>query len=162
MQKDKVISDQLLRKVAGTFPTGVTVVTTHNEDDAIHGATIGSFLSISLSPPLVGFCIKKEATLFSHLSIGKKVGISILTEDQQTISNQFAGRNEQSIKIDFEPKNGVNIIKEAHAWYSTQIEQIIPIGDHYLIVCLVQNLDHRKASPLVYYSGYKKIATTTL
>jgi flavin reductase (DIM6/NTAB) family NADH-FMN oxidoreductase RutF len=42
------------RHVLGHFPTGVTVVTSAL-DGAPYGITIGSFSSVSLDPPLVGF-----------------------------------------------------------------------------------------------------------
>ena len=43
------------RTVLGHFPTGVTVITGMAEGDRPHGFTIGSFTSVSLDPPLVGF-----------------------------------------------------------------------------------------------------------
>jgi 3-hydroxy-9,10-secoandrosta-1,3,5(10)-triene-9,17-dione monooxygenase reductase component len=42
------------RTVLGHFPTGVTIVT-GLDGDAPVGFTIGSFTSVSLDPPLVGF-----------------------------------------------------------------------------------------------------------
>ncbi len=42
------------RTVLGHFPTGVTIVTALDGDAPV-GFTIGSFTSVSLDPPLVGF-----------------------------------------------------------------------------------------------------------
>ena len=42
------------RLVLGHFPTGVTVVTAMVDGEPV-GFTIGSFTSVSLDPPLVGF-----------------------------------------------------------------------------------------------------------
>ena len=42
------------RQVLGHFPTGVTVITGIVDDQPV-GFTIGSFMSVSLDPPLVGF-----------------------------------------------------------------------------------------------------------
>ena len=57
------IDGKRLRQVAGAFPTGVTVVTTEKEDGSIHGMTASSFLSVSLDPALVSFCVKENATI---------------------------------------------------------------------------------------------------
>ena len=42
-----------LRRVLGTFVTGVTVVTTTDDEGGFHGVTANSFSSVSLDPPLV-------------------------------------------------------------------------------------------------------------
>ena len=43
------------RQVLGHLPTGVVVVTGVDAHGAPSGITIGSFVSVSLDPPLVGF-----------------------------------------------------------------------------------------------------------
>ena len=42
-----------LRRVLGTFVTGVTVVTTRDSEGRPYGATANSFSSVSLDPPLI-------------------------------------------------------------------------------------------------------------
>ena len=42
-----------LRRVLGSFVTGVTVVTTTDDEGGFHGVTANSFSSVSLDPPLV-------------------------------------------------------------------------------------------------------------
>jgi len=150
------IDGKRLRQVAGAFPTGVTVVTTEKEDGSIHGMTASSFLSVSLDPALVSFCVKEHAAIFPMLSVGKTVGISILGATQQQVSNQFAGFNKAEIEVRMIRKAGVAVIADALAWYSTTISQIIPVGDHFLILCAVKDLDRAaEGNPLVYWSGYR-------
>ena len=48
------IDPMLYRQVLGHFPTGVTVISSLVEDRPV-GLAIGSFFSVSLDPPLVGF-----------------------------------------------------------------------------------------------------------
>lgn len=45
----------LFRAVLGHVPTSVVVVTGLNAQGVAFGLTIGSFASVSLDPPLVGF-----------------------------------------------------------------------------------------------------------
>jgi hypothetical protein len=54
------IDSGLFRNVLGHFPTGVTVVTATGADRPI-GVAIGSFVSISLEPPLVGFFLGTQS-----------------------------------------------------------------------------------------------------
>ena len=49
-----------LKEVAGSFPTGVTVVTIKKPSGDIHGMTASSFLSLSLSPPMILFSVKRK------------------------------------------------------------------------------------------------------
>ena len=152
-----MIDQKRLRQVAGAFPTGVTIVTTEHVNGQIYGMTASSFLSVSLDPALVSFCIKKEATLFSLLKEGKIVGISILASDQKEISNQFAGINKEEIAVPMTRKAaGASTVAGALAWYSTKITQIIPAGDHFLILCEIIDLGRAESGlPLVYWSGYR-------
>ena len=141
--KESTLDAKRLRQVAGCFPTGVTVVSVHTPDGSIHGMTASSFLSVSLTPPLVLFSVMNENQLNSYLEVGAKLGISILNEHMEGVSNHFAK---------------IALLEEAHAWYATAIEQLIPAGDHVLVLCRVEALDANLAdNPLVYYQGYKNI-----
>ena len=151
------IDGKKLRQVAGAFPTGVTIVTTEKADGSIHGMTASSFLSVSLNPALVSFCVKEDSAILPMLNLGKTVGISILGATQQQVSTQFAGFNKEEIEVPMiKKKAGVSVIVEALAWYCTVVHQIIPVGDHFLILCEVKELDRAAAgNPLVYWSGYR-------
>lgn len=152
-----MMDEKRLRQVAGAFPTGVTVITTEKATGEVYGMTASSFLSVSLNPALVSFCVKKEATLFNLLTIGKEVGISILAANQRQVSSQFAGSNKEEIVIPMtKMETGATIINGALAWYSTKVSQIIPVGDHFLILCEIIDLGRAESGlPLVYWSGYR-------
>ncbi|HPB46364.1 MAG TPA: flavin reductase, partial [Microthrixaceae bacterium] len=53
------------RKVLGAFPTGVTVVAAV-ADGRPGGLAVGSFFSVSLEPPLVGFCVQKSSSSWAR------------------------------------------------------------------------------------------------
>ena len=152
------LNHSLLKNVAGGFPTGVTIVTLETNKGAIKGLTASSFVSISLDPPLIGFFITIGSSIMEHISINKKLAVSILSSDQKAISNQFAGLNQIDIKVNFTSNNNYHRISEALAWYETVVENIMPAGDHHLILCKVVALERDPSkTPLVYYSGYKEI-----
>ncbi len=155
------IDGKKLRQAAGAFPTGVTIITTEKEDGSVHGMTASSFLSVSLDPALVSFCVKENAAIFPLLEVGKTVGISILEATQQHISNQFAGFNKEEIAVPMTKVTaGATVINKALAWYSTTVHQIIPAGDHFLILCEVMDLGRAEdGNPLVYWSGYRTITS---
>ena len=156
--KESTLDAKRLRQVAGCFPTGVTVVSVHTPDGNVHGMTASAFLSVSLTPPLVLFSVMNENQLNSYLDVGVKLGISILNENMEGVSSHFAKialLEEAPVFVD---RNEAPVLGEAHAWYSTTVEQLIPAGDHVLVLCRVEALDANLTdNPLVYYQGYKNI-----
>ncbi len=148
-----------LRQVAGCFPTGVTVVSCTNSRGDIQGMTASSFLSVSLSPPLVLFSVMNENQLAALLKVDMPVGISILSEDMEAISNHFAKIKSSDQIPAFSMKANAPVLEEAQGWYATKVSQLIPAGDHVLVLCEVIDLDAKPTEkPLVYFQGYKKIA----
>jgi len=155
----KKIEPQTLKHVAGGFATGITIVTIEDDKAEMYGMTANSFLSVSLDPPLVLFSVQNDASFLKHCASKKKVGISILSQNQKAISDQFAGLNKEDIEVSFVSKNKCHTLKNCLAWYETIIVQIIPAGDHQLMLCEVLDLGRdEKAKPLLYYSGYNKLS----
>ena len=53
------------------------------------------------------------------------------------------------------------VLVDAQGWYATKVQQLIPAGDHVLVLCRVEDLAAKtEENPLVYYKGYKKIAAS--
>ena len=59
------IDPRALRNAFGCFPTGVTVITTRQDDGTPRGFTANSFTSVSLDPPLLLVSIAKTAASLS-------------------------------------------------------------------------------------------------
>lgn len=156
--EDVKFNSRKLKEVAGCFPTGVCVVSVFRPDGMVQGMTASSFLSVSLSPALVLFSVVKENQMATQLEEGMPLGISILTEEMSSISNHFANIDLMDNPPLFTTKSAAPVLKNVHAWYTTKIQQLIPAGDHYLVLCAVTDLDAEiSKAPLIYYQGYKKI-----
>lgn len=156
--KDQMIDPKTLRTVAGCFATGVTVVSVRTPEGSIHGMTASSFLSVSLAPPLVLFSVMNENQLNNYLEKGAKVGISILDEQGEDVSNHFAKITLLDNPPEFIEKEETPVLTQSHAWYATTVEELIPAGDHVLVLCSVKALEaNLDANPLIYYKGYKKL-----
>ena len=83
------MNDDLFKKICGSYPTGVTVITSV-EDKTNYGFTANSFTSVSIDPLLVLFCLNKEANSNKALNTNNFFIINILSSDQSKICNQFA------------------------------------------------------------------------
>lgn len=151
---EKKITHTDLKKTAGGFATGVTIITSKKPDGTIVGMTASSFVSVSFDPPLVSFFVDKKAKFFKHLGAGETFGISILNTNQQKESNHFAGYPDPEHSIVFDESKGFPLIKDSLAWYITKAIQIIPTGDHHMALCSIEKLGRNEESaPLLYFSG---------
>ncbi|MSX92804.1 MAG: flavin reductase, partial [Actinobacteria bacterium] len=70
------------RQVLGHFPTGVTVVTATKADGTPVGLTIGSFTSVSLDPPLVGFLPTVDSDRWADIDDTGSFCVNVLGADQ--------------------------------------------------------------------------------
>ena len=147
----------LYRTVLGHFPTGVTVVASRSDGHPV-GLAIGSFFSISLDPPLVGFCVAGTSTSWPQMAEIGRFGISVLAEDQYETSGRFASKAEDKFDgIAWEPApvTGSPLILGAVAHIDCELYETYPGGDHVIVEGLVRALDvHRgDVGPLVFLRG---------
>jgi len=102
MKKEITTTD--LKKAAGGFATGVSIITSKEADGTIVGMTASSFVSVSFDPPLVSFYVDNNARLHKQLQAGATFGISVLSADQQKESNHFAGYPDPEHQITFDDR----------------------------------------------------------
>jgi len=145
------------RRVLGHFPTGVTIVATDHGGKAT-GLAVGSFFSVSLDPPLIGFCVGSASASWASMRASGHFVVNVLAEDQADISGQFAGRSEDKFAgIDWipSPVSGSPRIAGCVAHLDCTTESILPGGDHEIVIGRVHALDvHRgDAGPLLFFRG---------
>jgi flavin reductase (DIM6/NTAB) family NADH-FMN oxidoreductase RutF len=85
------VDSEELRLAMRRWATGVAVVTTQYQD-VRHGMTVNTFTSLSLTPPLVMVSLERKTRTHGLVEKSGVFGITILSEDQQSVSDCFAGR----------------------------------------------------------------------
>jgi 3-hydroxy-9,10-secoandrosta-1,3,5(10)-triene-9,17-dione monooxygenase reductase component len=159
MSEDVVVVDDAarFRQILGSFPTGVTIVTTLQDDRPV-GLAAGSFFSVSLDPPLVGFCVMTTSNTWPAIERSGSFGVSILADDQTAICRQLASKNPDKfdgLAWSAAPVTGSPLLDGAVAHLDCDLEQQHLAGDHWIVVGRVRALDfHRsEADPLVFCRG---------
>ena len=152
MSTDTHIDPREFRSTLGRFATGVTVITTE-KDGQIHGMTANAFLSVSLDPPLVLVSVDNRATMHKLLPESKRYGVSILAANQEALSNHFARRPVEGLKIPFIEKHGVPVLDGAVAQIIARVVEIHPAGDHTLYIGHVEHLEWTDEKPLLFFAG---------
>lgn len=154
---DLEIDPKEFRTVLGHFPTGVTVVA-GVDDEGAHGLAVGSFFSVSLAPPLVGFCVGCESRSWARISRIGRFSVNVLSEHQSEISNTLALRSDDKFSgIDWfpSPVTGSPWITDAVAHIDCCLEHTYAGGDHSIIVGRVRTMQlHRSEhGPLIFLKG---------
>jgi flavin reductase (DIM6/NTAB) family NADH-FMN oxidoreductase RutF len=155
-----MISSDQFRQVMGNFATGITIVTTRDNNGEPRGLTVNSFTSVSLDPVLVLVCFDKNLSSLQAFKDSNRFGISMLGEGQEDVSRLFAKReSERQPSLYFEGKLGMPLIKNAIAVMECETTAIYPGGDHFIFLGEVKNAEVlHPFHPLLYFRGkYRRL-----
>lgn len=151
---DDVSPDQF-RRILSEVPTPVVVVTAA-APSGLAALAIGSFVSISLVPLLVGVFPAKTSTSWPSIREAGHFCINVLAEDQVQLSRTFSARGGDkfaSVPWRTSPL-GCPIIEGCVVWIDCKLESEMEIGDHTLAVGRVRAMHHeRDAHALVFHRG---------
>lgn len=144
------------RKVLGRLPTGVVVVT-GGEPEHPSGLVCGSFMSVSLEPPLVVVSPAKTSSSWPAIEAGGTFCANVLADGQEHLARRFAqsgGDKFEGIDWHPSPATGSPLLDDVAAWIDCRVYQRVDAGDHLLVLGEVLELSvHRDAGALVFHRG---------
>lgn len=146
-----MIDPREFRNTLGHFATGVTVVTMR-QDETVYGITVNAFMSVSLKPPLVAIAIDKRANAHQTLLEVDRFAVSMLREDQEGLSNLFAGYPANAA-AEYVEVDGMPLLKGAIGQLVARITAVHEAGDHTIFIGQVEHLAYETGPPLLYYRG---------
>ena len=151
------MSGEELREVMRRFPAPVAVVTA-TLDDEHFGLTVGSLVSLSLDPPLVGISIGKDSS--SHEPIRRAGGwaVSLLKGSQGQVAQHFArsGIPPVALWVGVNVRDGARgpLLEEALGWLECRTVSEHEAGDHTIFVGEVESIElGANAEGLIYRGG---------
>jgi flavin-dependent trigonelline monooxygenase, reductase component len=143
-------------EVMRRFPTGVTIVATMGPDAEPAGLTVSSFTSVSLDPPLVLVCVDRTSDTHDRLVDGSGFAISVLSAGQADVALRFAAEPAEG-RFDVAPwrggPKGQPIICGAAAWLECATHEILPGGDHSIVLGRVEASGIGDELSMVYHGG---------
>lgn len=144
-----------LRNALGHYPTGVAVVATRDEAGAPVGLTCNSFTSVSLSPPLVLWCLALYSPSLRAFMQARYFSINLLSAEQEALSRHFsssvADRFEGIAHRDGEGR--APLIAGCAAHLECRNETRHYSGDHVIFIGHVVNCAYAQRQPLVFARG---------
>ncbi|NLG73372.1 MAG: flavin reductase family protein [Chloroflexi bacterium] len=156
---------EALRLAMRRWATGVTIVASQHAG-VRHGMTVSSFTSVSLEPPLV--LVSLERTTRTHELIQRSgiFSVTILTSEQQQISDRFAGRESEmsdrfaGLEV-YTLVTGAPLLQQGLAGFDCRVVNAHSTGTHTIFIgdVLASRVHANSSSrPLIYYNrGYRRL-----
>jgi 3-hydroxy-9,10-secoandrosta-1,3,5(10)-triene-9,17-dione monooxygenase reductase component len=149
------IDPLVFREILGHYPTGVCVIAAMTAGGP-QGLSVGSFTSVSLAPPLVGFFPAKSSTTWPRIEAAGRFSVNVLAHDQEHVCRALAssgGEKFAALEWMIGP-HGHPHIGGALAWIDCSLEAVHEAGDHYAVIARVHRLEAGGgAIPLVFFRG---------
>lgn len=156
-----MINKDEFRHALGRFASGVTVVTTKDAAENLHGITVSAFCSVSLEPPLVLICIDKNTGSHHALDESEAFVVNVLRDDQQHLSDRFASYLPHKFD-EIKYRAGINdlpVLEDALANLECRLVNRFDGGDHTIYIGQIERATVRDGEPLLYWHGnYRKLA----
>lgn len=158
------VTPEHFRHVMRHVPTGVAVVAATTPNGPA-GLAVGSFVSVSLHPPLVGFFVARASTSWPEIEPHRRFCVNVLAEDDEDTSRAFAvsgGDKFAGVRWHESPM-GSPVLDRALAWFDCTTNAITDAGDHRFVLADVHDLSVRSAGrPLVFCHGvYQRLGPHT-
>ncbi|MCW2696429.1 MAG: hsaB [Modestobacter sp.] len=155
------MDNEVLRRAFGAFPSGVVALCAV-VDGSPQGMVASSFVTVSLDPPLVAFCVQWTSTTWPQLEHLPRIGVSVLGEAHDTVARQLAskvGNRFADLPVEV-AADGAVFLHGAGAWLDCSVDQLFPAGDHGIVLLRMHALTiHDGISPLVFAgSTFRRLA----
>ncbi len=151
---DKLDSREL-RNVLGCFGTGVTVVTTLDNDGQKVGLTANSFSSVSLDPPIVLWSLSKQSKSVNAFMQSSRFVINVLSMEQLPLSKQFSQPlDDRFIGVSSsEGLGSLPVLNDCAANIECRAVSSQEVGDHILFLGQIERYNYLEKETLLFCNG---------
>jgi flavin reductase (DIM6/NTAB) family NADH-FMN oxidoreductase RutF len=156
---EKDLSPTSLREAFGHFPSGVIAIAA--EVDGVRvGLAASTFVPVSLDPPLVSFCVQNTSETWPRLKDLPHLGISLLGESHDAAARSLAAKTgDRFAGLETHSReSGAVFVGGTSVWLESAIEQLIPAGDHTIVILRVRDITvHADVPPIVFHRSTKAV-----
>ena len=126
------------------------------------GLTVGSVVSLSLEPPLVGVGVSRQAAMHELLRSAGGFALSLLAGDQESVAQHFARGVPPFAHwhgIATRPgAAGAPLLEDALGWLECRTQDEQAAGDHTLFVGEVLAVERGRPGPALVYVGQRYVS----
>ncbi|MCI0857326.1 MAG: flavin reductase [Chloroflexi bacterium] len=144
------------RAAMGNFATGVTVITTTDDQGQPHAMTANSFTSVCLEPPVILLCVAHGTHTYGFVERSGLFGVNILDQDQEDVGAYFAKRPEDrtgDVTVSYsEGHDGIPTLENSMVFMGCQVVGSHVYGDHTVYMAEVKEIRENNSSvPLLFF-----------
>ena len=152
---EETIDTAEFRQVLSHYPTGVAAITAVDADGAPLALLVGSFTSVSLDPPLVGFLPDRKSSSWPLIEATGRFAVNVLAADQAEESRSLAGKGDKFAGVEWRPSpHGLPMLTKALATIECSLHQVVDAGDHVFVMGKVDRLAaHHEGDPMLFWRG---------
>lgn len=143
------------RKVLGNYPTGVCIITAMDEGKPA-GMVVGSFTSISLDPPLVGFFPDKSSTSWPLIEKAGHFCVNVMTSNQGPVCRAVSAKGEAKFAgVEYLiSEHNLPVIAGTIATIECKLYSVTEAGDHWFVLGRVLRMETvREDDPMLFHRG---------
>ena len=150
------VSRESFRAISSSFPTGVVVVATLDENGEPKGLTSQAYMGLSTEPPLMLVAIDRTSRTLPALKTHRAFVINFLKEGAEDVATLFASKADDKFKdIRWEPApeaGGAPILRALSLAYAAcRVTEVHDGGDHVIVISSVEAGETLGGTPLMYY-----------
>ena len=144
------------RSALSEFATGVTVITTLDDEGEPHTMTANAFTSVCLEPPIILVCIAHGTHTYGYVEKRKAFGVNFLKRDQQDLGVYFAKKPQDrtgGVDYSFSASNhGVPVLDDSIVFLDCDVVGSHVYGDHTIYLGEVKEIRRNEAdAPLMFF-----------
>jgi len=150
------IDPAAFRQVLGTYPTGVCAITAMAADGSPAGMVVGTFTSVSLDPPLVGFLPDKNSSTWPLIEQAGHFCVNVLGSNQQEVCRRIAAKGPDKFsEVEYVlSEHGLPVIANSIARIECRIYSVTEAGDHWFVLGRVLHMETtRDEDPMLFHRG---------
>ncbi|QEU96832.1 flavin reductase family protein [Streptomyces kanamyceticus] len=146
------------RTVLGRCPTGVALITAPAPWPGADplGMVVGTFTSVSLDPPLVGFLPARTSTTWPLIRSAGRFCVNVLSAGQRGVCEAFVAKSPSRWDLPHHRSpSGCPLLPDAVAWVDCVPHTQSDAGDHWFVTGSVRALGTgHQGPPLVFLGGH--------
>lgn len=145
-----------LRNHLARWATGITVITTLDREGMPLGKAANSFHTVSIDPPLVGWCVDAASTKHEDWLAAEGYAVHVLGTHQEDLVRRFAARGgDKFTGLEWETGPiGLPLLDDAVLRIVTRVVDRHAAGDHtYLIGEVLEIQAGERDDPLLFVHG---------
>jgi len=153
-----LIAKNEFRSALSEFATGVTVITTLDDEGEPHMMTANAFTSVCLEPPIILVSIAHGTHTFGYVENRQVFGVNFLNQDQQELGSYFAKKPEDrtgDVEYSFSKSNqGLPVLDNSIVFFECTVVGSHVYGDHTIFLAEVKEIRRNESdAPLMFYKS---------